>query len=134
MGRIRTVMVAAAAALLAAALVPVAMREAQAASWRVPADQRPYVERALGEATAIFNMSPAAYRRLASPSVERRCGRTGVALASHDRGGGGSYFACYDDRSRRKLSERAVGCSFGATPLADRLRAFLLNLGAADRG
>ena len=110
------------------AAVPVTMRLAQAASWRVSEQDRPYVDRALGEAVAIFNSTPERYRRYTAPNVYRRPGRTCVALMSVLHNDGGSYSACYDDRSGEIVEERAVICSFGGTPLSDRLRKILLGV------
>lgn len=128
-GRSRTFRAAAVGAvvLVALAAVPVSMRAAQAASWRVAEADRPYVERALRGAMATFAVTPEEYRRRHSPTVERRNGQTCVRLTSVLNDQGGNYSACYD-AGDQVVEERATACHFGGRSVGDRLHEVLLGI------
>jgi hypothetical protein len=115
------------AVLVALAAVPISMRAGQAASWRVAEGDRPFVERALRQATSEFGVTEAAYRRGCAPSVERRGGETCVALTSVLRDPSGSYAACYD-KEGQVVVERLTGPDHASFSLAQGVHKVLLGI------
>ena len=106
--------------ILLASLVPLSQPSRHAAAWRVPPEDKSYVDRALTAGFAAFGMSREEYRGVTRPTVDRNEARTCVALATHRTDGGGSYIGCYDSQTGASISERAIGYSFGAERLWDR--------------
>lgn len=123
-GGLRIALLAMAAALLVAALVPAAVAYLHEAAWRVPPEDRRLVDRTLAGGAEAFGTSPVEYRRFTRPRVRRLAGQICVDLRSAHSNGDGSYIACYG-RGGRLLSERAVGPSFGPHRISDRLRALI---------
>jgi hypothetical protein len=118
----RTVVIVSACIALAAGFGIFNQRFSHEAAWRrVPAERQAYVDRALAAGAEAFNFTPSDYRRLTRPRLWQRPGRVCVTLASPYRDGAGSYQACYARSDGRLVWERALICSFGAVPLADRV-------------
>jgi hypothetical protein len=107
---------------------PLVLELAHSARWRVPDGQRALVERTVREGAAQFGATPEQYLRLTSPSWTRLADRTCVTLASRFDHGGGTFHACYGNRTGEVLEMRAAAPSFGAQTLGDRYRRIVLRL------
>ena len=108
-------------ALLLAALGTFALRYSHAAAWRLPPDQRPWVERTLDVAAAGSGRTREAVRQTTRPRLSHRPGEICVTLATHHSHGDGSYQVCFDRSNGRVVEERLYGSSFGPMRLADPL-------------
>ena len=113
--------IALACALALAAAGLYALRYSHAAAWRLPADERLWVERTLAVAAASSGRTAEEVRRTTRPRLWRHSGRLCVLLATHYRYADGSFRACYDERDGRVVEEREYGSTFGSTPLTDPL-------------
>lgn len=123
----RVITVGVAAVVMLAVVPPVAMELAQASRWRVPAGDRALVDRTFRMAVADLSVAPAQYRRMTSPSVFRAPGQRCVALVSRFDHGGGTFQACYDERTGKVLETRASGADMTET-FGDWYRRVVLRL------
>lgn len=110
-----------AGALFIAGFGAFALRYSHAAAWRVPADQRPWVDRTLDAAAAFSNRTREDFRRTTRPRLWRSPDRICVILASHRAGGGGSYHACFEPKNGHLIEEREYGEPLGPARFADPL-------------
>jgi hypothetical protein len=108
-------------ALLIAAFGIYALRFSHAAAWRLPAEDRPWVDRTLDAAAAVSGRTREELRRTTRPRLWNRPGQVCVMLRSHRKHGDGSYSACFDRRTGDVVEERELGSSFGPRPIADPL-------------
>ena len=114
-----------AAALLLAALAPLAVRHFHDSAWRVAPEDRLFADRTLAGAAAEFRMSREEYRLITRPRVRRLAGgAVCVELATAHHIGDGSYSTCFDSGGRVIL-EKVYGPSFGPSRISDRLRALV---------
>lgn len=121
-GRKRAAIALAGALLLvAAAFALFHLRYSHAAAWRLAPRDRPWVERTLAAAESLSGRSRDELMRTRRPRLWHRPGRTCVSLVTHRRNGDGSYHACFDARDGRLVEQRDDLCTFGLTPLTDRL-------------
>ena len=110
-----------ACALLVAGVGLFARSYSHAAAWRVPAEQRQWVERTLAVAAAGSNGNREDVRRTTRPRLWNRPGQTCVTLITHRADGGGSYQACYDRTNGHLVEEREYGPCLCPEPVTDRL-------------
>jgi hypothetical protein len=120
-GRSRTIALAA-GALLFAALLVFHLRYSHAAAWRVPAAQRPFVDRAVTAAAADSGRTEQEIRRTTRPFVHRHMDQVCVMLRSSWVWGDGSGEVCADARDGRLVSRRLSGPTFGSPSLWHRFK------------
>jgi hypothetical protein len=118
--RIRIVIASALAVALALAVFH--LRYSHAAAWRLPAGERPYVDRAVAAAAREFRTSPEDIRRTTRPFVRQLPDRVCVRLRTGGTWPDGSYEACHARRDGRLLSTRSMGPTFGNQSLLHRLK------------
>lgn len=119
------VILAAACLVLAAAFAVFQLRYSHAAAWRLAAEERIWVDRALAAATGGPGRTRDDFERTTRPILWHPPGQTCVGLMSHRRYADGSYIACFDDKGPRPVSEREIGSTFGRQPLTDPLWALI---------
>lgn len=117
--RIRIVIATAIAVALALGVFH--LRYSHAAAWRLPAEDRPYVDRAVTGAALEFRTSPEDIRRTTRPFVRQLPDRVCVLLRTSGTWADGSYEACHARRGGRLLSTRSVVSTFGDPSLLRRL-------------
>ncbi|HYI39442.1 MAG TPA: hypothetical protein VE053_03900 [Allosphingosinicella sp.] len=117
----RTTGILLACALLLAAFGIFALCFSHAAAWRLPAEDRPWVERTLDVAAAGTNTTREDVRRTTRPRLWHGSDRLCVILATHRSDGGGNYQACFDRKNGHLIEERLDGSSFGPSRIADPL-------------
>lgn len=110
-----------ACAMLLAALGLLSLHYGHAAAWRLPADQRLWVERTLDIAAAGTNGTREGWRRATRPRLWSRPDRLCVILRSHRKHPDGSYQVCFDRKTGRSVEERLYGPTFGSSQMADPL-------------